>query len=749
MLGTITTEDIRRAIAAGTSSVAAPLKSSVDRRVFLKVASLGAAGFAIGCSEEPGAPRKSKQAPAETAEEAGPPTFPMNAFVRVGADDSVTVVIKHLDKGQGVTTGLTTIVAEEMDADWSQMRWEYAPADAATYANTAFGVQGTGGSTSIAVSWEQLRKAGAAAKAMLIAAAAAAWDVAPAEIGVASGKLIHASGKEASFGEFAERAGAMEPPAEPTLKSPQNFKLIGSDLPRIDSPEKTTGEAQYTIDVERPGMLHAVVAHPPKFGGKVASFDAKAAKKVKGVVNVVEIPRGVAVLAKSFWAAKQGRDALAVEWDFSEAETRSTEQMFADFKERSKGEAATARSDGDVEAAFADADTIIQRTYEFPFLNHAQMEPLNAVVEMKDGAAEVWTASQLPTVDQQVTAQILGVAPEKVTIHTLSAGGSFGRRAVPDSDFVAEAAMIVKATGGKTPVKLQWTREDDMTSGRYRPISYHVMKGALNAEGDITAWSHRIVAPSFIKGSAFEALIQDGIDGTAVEGARGLPYAIANMNVDISIADMGVPLLWWRSVGHTQNGYATETFFDELAVAGGKDPAELRKTLLAEHPRHLGVLNKALSMAGKAPSGAGAGRGVAVHESFSSFVAQIADVTVADDGSYTVDKVYCAVDCGLAINPDVVKAQMEGGIGFGLGAIMREEITLAEGEPQQSNYDAYLPLRMDEMPDVEVAIIPSSEAPTGVGEPGVPPIGPAVANALRDVTGRSITKLPIGDSVAV
>jgi isoquinoline 1-oxidoreductase beta subunit len=674
----------------------------------------------------------------------------MNAFIKVSSDNTVTVVIKHQDMGQGVTTGLTTIVAEELDADWAQMRWEYAPADASRYANSNYGIQATGGSSSIHNSWPQLRQVGAAARAMLVEAAAKEWGVPAAEIQVKKGVVSHDNGSAATFGDLAVKAASITPPAEPSLKDPKDFELIGAKLPRIDSPEKVSGNAIYTIDVTRPGMLTAMIAHPPKFGGRVASFDATAANEIPGVQEVVEIPTGVAVLADNFWAASRGRDALSIEWDFAASETRNSAELMESLKILARNQGAVARNDGDVDAAFAEAETIVERTYEFPFLAHATMEPMNAVVELSDDLCEIWTASQAQSLDQRVAAGIAGVDPANVKINTLSAGGSFGRRAPLNSDYVAEAVMIAKAIGGRAPVKLQWSREDDIKTGLYRPMSFHRLRGGLDADGNIIAWSHRIVAPSFYANTPFSAvMIVDGVDKGIVDGAKGLPYAIPNLQVDMHIAEIGVPTLLWRSVGHTHNGYATETFLDALAIAGGKDPIELRRELLKDHPRHLGVLNAAVELAGDVPSGDRRHRGVAVHESFRSFVAEIADVSINDDGTYKVDRVACAVDCGVAVNPDVIKAQMEGGIGMGLGSTMREQVLLENGEVLQNNFYDYFPLRISDMPEIDVAIIPSAEAPTGVGEPGLPPAGPALANAIQAATGKTPTILPIGDQVDV
>ncbi len=721
--------------------------AGINRRRFLTVTALGSTGFLIGCGER--AEEPVAQAPSEAPLSDVPmpkldAEADLNSFVRIGTDNTVTVIVKHLDKGQGVTTGLPTIVAEELDADWSQMRAEFAPADATRYANLLFGVQGTGGSTAIANSWDQLRQAAAGARAMLIDAAASNWGVPAGEIKVSKGVISHASGQQANFGELAEAAARMTPPTEPVLKDPAAFTLIGTRVPRLDSASKTDGSAQFTIDVSRPGQRVALVAHPPKFGATVASFDATATKTIAGVEDVVQIPRGVAVVATDFWAAKQGRDALKIDWDFSAAETRSSQQMMADYKKQAESLGAIARDDGSFEDAIATAETTIETEFEFPFLAHATMEPMDCVIELRNGECEVWTGSQLQTVDQQVVAAITELPPEKVIINTQFAGGSFGRRAVPDSDFVAEAAMIAKATGGRTPIKLHWTREDDMRGGRYRPMSYHRLQGGLDADGNIVAWDHRLVIQSFLVGTPFEGMIQNGVDASAVEGSSTLPYKIDNLRVNLHLADNGVPSLWWRSVGHTHNAYVTEVFFDQLVRAAGKDPLAERQRLLADHPRHLAVLNAAAEMADWSRDlPAGKARGIAVHESFNSFVAEVAEISLNDDGRFSVDRVVCAVDCGIAINPDVIKAQMEGGIGYGLSAALREAVTLTEGEVDQGNFDRYRPLRINEMPTVEVHIVQSNEAPTGVGEPGTPPIAPAIANALLAATGKTIDKLPM------
>ena len=710
------------------------------RRHFLKASAMAGAGLVIGLQ----LPTRTAKAKAATNADG---IFAPNAFVRIAPDNTVTVIAKHIEFGQGIYTGLATIVAEELDADWAQIRVESALSDPKVYNNLHWGpYQGTGGSSGIANSYEQLRQAGAGARALLVAAASNYWGVPPSEIVVDRGVLRHdATGQETSFGEMADAAAKLEPPAEVVLKDPADFKLIGKDVPRVDSREKTRGQAQFTIDVTLPGMLTAVIARPPRFGGKAASVDAEAAKAVKGVTNVVEIPRGVAVLAKGFWAAKTGRDALEITWDDSAAERRGSAEMMAAYKQIAGKPGDVARQDGDVDAAMASAAQVLEAAYEFPFLAHAPMEPLDCVVQLGPDSCEIWTGSQVQTVDHMTAAGIAGLEPEQVKLHTMLAGGSFGRRATPDADMVSEAVSIAKAIDGRAPVKVVWTREDDIQGGRYRPMYYHTLRAGLDADGKLVGWQHRIVGQSIIKGTPFEGgLVKNGIDQTSVEGANTLPYEVPNILVDVHTTDVTVPVLWWRAVGSTHTAYSTEAFIDELAEAAGKDALEFRRDLLQQHPRHLAVMELAAEKTGwGSPLPQGRGRGIAVHESFDSFVAEVAEVSIRDDGRVKVERVVCAVDCGVPVNPDVIRAQMEGGIGYGLSAILQEAVTLDGGLVEQSNFHDYVPLRIDEMPNVEVHIVPSTAAPTGVGEPGLPPLGPAVANAIFDATGQRIRSLPL------
>ncbi len=675
--------------------------------------------------------------------------FAPNAFLVIRPDNSVTVMSKHVELGQGAYTGLATILADELDADWSQIRVESAPADVARYANLAFKLQGTGGSTAIANSWMQLREAGAMGRAMLIAAAAAQWGASANEITVDRGVVRHgASGRQATFGALAMQAASVPPPAKVVLKDPKDFKLIGdAKLPRVDVPPKTDGTALFTIDVVLPGMLVALVRRPPRFGATVASFDAAAAKAVPGVVEVVAIPAGVAVVGKSFWAAKQGRDALKVAWDDSQAEKRGSGEILAAYRRLADQPGLPARAEGDIAGALKSAAKTIAATYEFPYLAHAPMEPLDAVVKLDANGCEIWAGDQFQTVDQNNAARVAGLKPEQVKINTLFAGGSFGRRANAVSDYIVEAVSIAKALGANgVPIKLQWTREDDIQGGRYRPAYVHKLEAALNDKGELTGWRQRIVGQSIAAGTPFAAVVvKDGVDGTSVEGAANLPYAVPNLSVELTTAEAGVPVLWWRVVGSSHTAYAVESFIDEIAGAASQDPFAFRQALLGHSPRHKAVLELAAKAAGWGePLAKGKGRGVAVAVAFGTYVAQVAEVTVAD-GKIKVDRVVCAVDCGVPVNPDVIAAQMEGGIGFGLGAVLYGAITLKDGEVEQSNFDGYEVLRIDAMPKVEVHIMASAEPPTGVGEPGVAPIGPAVANAVFAATGKRVRVLPFGN----
>jgi isoquinoline 1-oxidoreductase beta subunit len=708
---------------------------TVSRRDFIKVGATAGAGLTIafhlsGCSR-----------PAAEVPHAAP--FTPNAFVRVGDDGSVTVIAKHLEMGQGSHTGLATIVAEELDADWERVTVEGAPADTARYANTEWGPSmGTGGSSAISNSYDQLRKAGATARAMLVAAAAAQWKVDAATLTTDRGVVSHpASHKRAEYGSLVAAAAALAVPADVPLKDPAEFRLIGKTAPRVDARAKVTGKALFTQDFTLPGLLTAVVAHPPRFGGKVKSVDDTAARAVPGVKDVVQIPTGVAVLAEGFWAARQGRQQLKIEWDDSRAFTGSSADLFAQYHKLADQPGPVALTRGDALGVLRHGK-VVEATYELPYLAHASMEPLNCVVRLGADRCEIWNGEQMQTADQAAVAAVAGLKPEQVSLTMLFAGGSFGRRANPKSDYLLEAVSIAKAINGRAPIKMVWTREDDMRGGFYRPMYVHRVRAAL-AAGGISAWHHRVVGQSIVKDSPFEFFIKDGIDPMCVEGIVDTSYAMPNVRVELHTTNQGIPVQWWRSVGNTHTAFVMETFIDELADAAGQDPVAFRRTLLAGAPRHLGVVNLAAEKAGwGTPLADGRARGIAVHESFRTRVAQVAEVSL-ENGQPRVHRVVCAVDCGVAVNPEVIRMQMESGIAYALSAMLFGAITLKDGQVEQGNFDAYRVLRLPEMPVVEVHIVPSTEAPTGVGEPGTPPLAPAVANALFRLTGKRVRKLPV------
>jgi isoquinoline 1-oxidoreductase subunit beta len=705
-----------------------------DARLTRRAALKGAAGLVIGFNLPLPAHGQSSSARPSGAD-ARSVTFAPNAFIRIGTDDLVTVLIKHIEFGQGPFTGLATLVAEELDADWAQMRAEHAPSNPALYKNFLLGMQGTGGSTAIANSYDQMRKAGATARAMLVQAAANLWNVPPSEILVERGVLHHpATGREGRFGQFAEAAAGLPVPEDAPLKQPASFRLIGRDgtVKKLDVPEKTNGKAQFTIDNYAPGMLTVVVARPPRFGGKVASFDATAARSIPGVVDVKQLPTGIAVYAEGMWPALKAREALHISWDNTAAEKRSSQQMIEEYRALARNPGLTVAARGDAEAALAKAGKVIEAEFAFPYLAHAPMEPLDGFLDWDGERARARFGCQLQTGDHNMIAAILGLPFERVKIETMLAGGSFGRRGQADMHLAAELAHAAKAIGPGRPIKLMWTREDDIRGGYYRPLFLHRLRGAVSG-GTIVAWADRIVGQSIVKGTPYESMIiKDGIDPLSVEGARDIPYDIADFRCELHTTEVAVPVLSWRSVGHTHSGYAVECFVDELLQVAGKDPVAGRLEMMGPSPRAARALRAVAALAGWSGPGPVNKRapGVAVVESFGTSVAQIAEVSIDKGDSPRVHKVWCAVDCGVAVNPDVVRAQIQGGIGFGLGHVLFAEVTIEAGRPLQGNFDTYLSLRIDEMPEIEVVIVPSTEKPTGVGEPGVPPIGPAVANAM-------------------
>ncbi len=702
--------------------------TTFTRRDFIKVTGAAGGGLVLAVYL-PGCERRAAVTSA---------IFEPNSWIRIAGDGTITLVVDRSEMGQGVTTSLPMLLAEELEVDVEAVRFEFAPADPA-YNNPALGLQVTGGSTSVRVGWEPLRKAGAAARAMLIAAAAERWGVHAAECRAENGTVVHeASDRRAGYGELAEAAAQQPVPEDVALKDPADFRLLGKPRRRLDTPYKVDGSAVFGIDVKRPGLLTATVARCPVYGGKVASYDDAEARAVPGVKDVVQISSGVAVVADNYWAALEGRRALKIEWDEGEWAGQSNDQIRATFRELAAKPGAVARNDGDAAAALARASRKLEAVYELPYLAHATMEPMNCTADVRADGCDVWAPTQFQTGTQGRAAEITGLAPEQVKVHTTYLGGGFGRRA--ETDFVDEAVETSKAVGA--PVKVVWSREDDTQHDFYRPASHHVLRAALDARGQPLAWTHRAVVPSIML-RWFPGMVQNGLDGEAVEGAVGLPYAIPNVHVDYHHAEVGVPVGFWRSVGHTHNAYVIECFMDELARAAGADPFEYRRNLLSDAPRHLRVLELAAEKGGWGGRlSAGRARGIALHESFGSFVAQVAEVSVTD-GRPQVHRVVAAVDCGPTVNPNIIEAQIESAICYGLTAALYGAIDIKDGRAQESNFHDYQMVRIDEMPDVEVHIVPSSDSQGGIGEVGTPPITPAVVNALYALRGQPIRRLPI------
>lgn len=680
---------------------------------------------------------------ARAAQPPKPPAPAPNAFLRIGTDDSVTVMIAHSEMGQGIWTGLAMLIAEELECDWAKVRSEHAPA-APVYAHTGFGMQMTGGSTSTWSEFERYRTVGAQAKDMLIRAAAARWKVAPGTCRVANGVVT--SGKNtATYGQLVTDAMKLLPLEKPKLKDPKDWKLIGTRVRRIDSPEKVTGKAQFGIDVSFPGLRTALVARAPAFGAKLVKFDGAAALKIPGVEKVVPAGNGVAVVAQHYWAAKLGRDALVIEWSKPEGGGVDTVKQLAEFRATAQKTGKVAAEKGKVEAALAKGKKLVTE-YDVPYLAHATMEPLNCAVKIDGDKVEIWTGTQFQTGDQMAAAKIVGTTPDKVTIHTPFLGGGFGRRATPAADFVSEAVLVAKAAG--VPVKVVWTREDDLRGGYYRPSYVHRMQVSVDGAGNPVAWDHVVVGQSIIAGSPFEPfMMKNGIDPTSIEGLAESPYLehVADRRVSLHSPRTAVPVLWWRSVGNTHTAFALECMIDELAHAAKKDPLEYRLALLKGPgaARHAAALKLAAEKAGWGTKpAAGRARGLAVHESFGSIVAQVAEVSV-ENGRVRVHSVTCAVDCGTAVNPLAIEAQVQGSVVYGLSAVLHGKLTLQGGAVQESNFHDYPVVRMHEMPRVSVHVIASGAKMGGIGEPATAPIAPAVANAVFALTQQRLRSLPL------
>lgn len=718
---------------------------NLSRRRFIKTSALAGGGLILGMYL-PGL--SAANVLAEPLQEAanngaGAKDFEPNAFVHIARDGAITVLVNHSEMGQGCYTALPMMVAEELDADWSRVRPIAAPVSP-VYNHTMYGAQMTGGSTSVRSEWERVRKAGASARAMFVTAAAAMWGVDPAACRTEKSMVIDtASNRSISYGELVEAASKLTPPQDVPLKDPKDYRIIGKPTHRLDTPSKVNGTAQFGIDVQLPGMLVAVIARPPTFSGKLKRFDATKTKAVPGVRHVIEIPRGIAIVADGYWPAHKGRLALDVEWDDGDLATLNSDTQLEQYQQLSNNPGPVARNEGDAMRAMEAAPKKIAATYQLPYLAHATMEPLNCVADVKTDSCHVYTGTQFQTGDWAAALQETGLKPEQVHLHTTMLGGGFGRRAVIDSHFVREAVQISKAV--KVPIKVIWSREDDMAGGYYRPAAFHSIAAALDVDDKPVAWWNRIVCQSFMAGTPFEAVVvRNGIDDTAVEGAYDIVYDIPNIRVEWNQAPGGVPTLWWRSVGHSHTGFVVESFMDELAHKAGKDPLEFRRSLLAKHPRRLAVLELAASKAGWGKTlPPGHAMGLAVHESFASIVAYVVEASVSDVGEVRVHRVVGAIDCGRTVNPDTIHAQMDSGVTFGLTAALYGAITFENGRVQQRNFHDYKMLRMHEMPVVESHIVESVEALGGVGEPCVPPVAPALCNAIFAATGKRVRSLPL------
>ncbi|MEW2916705.1 xanthine dehydrogenase family protein molybdopterin-binding subunit [Ruegeria sp. ANG10] len=720
---------------------------NTSRRGFLKGAAAAGAVLLVGA--------RADGVLAATSSE----TAQFNPFVKIDADGTVTAIVKHFEKGQGPATGLPTLIAEEIGLRMDQIDYEFAPSNAQVYNNLLFGpFQGTGGSTAMANSWIQYRQAGAAAREMLIAAAAQSWGVDAAGITIDEG-IIKAGDLSAPIADFVAAASQLEAPTEPRLKDPSEFRLIGNEsVRRKDSAIKGNGQAMYAMDVHLPKQMVAMIKRPESKGGIANGFDDSASKEVKGYISAAVLPNqaGVAVYAENTWAAIQARDALEVDWDMSGAETRHSDQIKAEIMAALDAAPTYNVNKADiaaVAAAIDGADKVIEKTFYFPLLAHAPMEPLNCTIEQTaEGDIVLHDGAQMPTGPHMAYQQIFQLPPEKIHIKTMLAGGSFGRRATPDADYQVEAALAFVVTDRSRPVKLVWTREDDIRSGYYRPAFGHKVRVGLNADGNIVGWQHQVAGQSVIKGTPFESvLVHDGIDHSSIEGIADSPYAIPGIALGLTDTPKATTVLWWRSVGHTHTGYVMETMMDAVAEAAGRDPVEFRLSHLADssnpdQARKAAVLKLAVEKANWGNVPAGRAQGIAVHKSFGSYAAQVVEVSGDPENGIKIERVTCAVDCGIAVNPDVVRAQMEGGIGYGIGHVMRDQITLTDGTVDQFNFPDYEPLRIGDIAAIDVHIVPSAEAPTGVGEPGTPPSAPALANAINALSGTHVAELPMAEN---
>jgi isoquinoline 1-oxidoreductase beta subunit len=707
----------------------------VDRRTFLRVSAVAGGGLIVG-----GYLSSLEDSDATTAVAAG--IFEPNVWLRIAPDDTVTIMLSQLEMGQGVMTSMPMLVAEELDADWKKIKTEWTPADA-KYGNPNFGgAQLTAGSNSVRGMWKILRQSGGTARAMLVTAAAASWGVPESACTTEKGEVVHAaSGRRLRYGALVDQAAALPVPKSVVLKDPKDFRLLGTPIARLDIPEKVNGSAGYGLDVKRPGMLVARVVRCPVFGGKVASFDAAKAKAVPGVRDAVEISNGVAIVADNYWAATKGVEALTVNWNEGPLATLTSAEITKRYAALAEQPGKVARNVGDTAAALKAAPRTFERVFEVPFLAHATMEPMNCTADVRADGCDVWVPTQGQTASHQAAIAASGLPADKVKIHTTYLGGGFGRRG--EADFVTEAVETSKAVG--KPVKVVWSREDDMQHDFYRPVTYIRMWAAHDAAGQPLAFMQRIVQQSLLK--RVGGLPPDGVDRISVDGSAALPYSFPNIRVEYIETDPGIPYGFWRSVGASVQGYVVEAFIDEMATVAGKDPYQFRHDLLDKAPRHRAVLDLVAEKSGWGqPLPAGHARGIAVMECFGSIVGEVAEVSVTN-GAVTVHKIWCAVDTGWVIDPDTIKAQMEGGTVYGLTAALKGEITIQNGRVVQRHFGDYPVLRHNEMPQIEVHIVPSTEAPGGIGEPSTALAAGALLNAVAAATGKRLYKLPIGPKV--
>ncbi|GAA6162928.1 molybdopterin-dependent oxidoreductase [Pelagimonas sp. KU-00592-HH] len=719
---------------------------NTSRRGFLKGAAATAAVLLVGAR------------PDGAIAAAGAETTQLNPFVKIDANGTVTAIVKHFEKGQGPATGLPTLIAEEIGLRMDQIEYEFAPSNPQVYNNLFFGpFQGTGGSTAMANSWQQYRTAGAAAREMLISAAAKDWGVAASELTIEEG-MVKGAGKSAPIGDFVAIAATMDAPEAPRLKDPSEFKLIGNgDVRRKDTVIKSNGQAMFAMDVHLPNQMVAMIARPEARGGVALGFDDSAAKEVKGYIRAAVLPTkaGVVVYAENTWAAIQAREALEVDWDMSGAETRNSDEIRNEIMAALDAAPEYNVNKADMTAVTSAVDgaaQVVEKTFYFPLLAHAPMEPLNCTIEQTaEGKIVLHDGAQMPTGPHMAFQQIFQLPPEMIEIRTMLAGGSFGRRATPDADYQVEAGLAFVMTDRSRPVKLVWTREDDIRGGYYRPAFGHKVRVGLDEAGNIAGWEHRVAGQSIMKGTAFESFsVHDGVDHSSIEGIADSPYSIPTQSLGLTDTKKATSVLWWRSVGHTHTAYAMEVMMDLAAKAAGRDPVEFRLAYLDESnpeaARKAGVLKLAAEKAGWGKAGAGRTQGVAVHKSFGSYVAEVVEVSGTPEDGIVIENVTCAVDCGIAVNPDVVRAQMEGGIGYGIGHAMRDQITLSDGAVDQTNFPDYEPLRIGDIKAIDVHIVPSAEAPTGVGEPGTPPSAPALANAIAAISDVQVAELPMAEN---